>query len=47
MLTPKQMLQKLPIALAQVKEGNASENLVNGIKKIMHSLYRTKRKLLK
>ena len=27
MLTPKQMLQRLPIALAQVKAGNNSENL--------------------
>ena len=28
-LTPKQMLQKLPIALAQVKAGNNSESLLN------------------
>ena len=28
-LTPKQMLQRLPIALAQVKPGNVSENLLN------------------
>ena len=28
-LTPKQMLQRLPIALAQVKPGNTSENLLN------------------
>ena len=28
-LTPKQMLQRLPIALAQVKAGNNSENLLN------------------
>ena len=27
-LTPKQMLQKLPIALAQVKAGNNSESLL-------------------
>ena len=27
-LTPKQMLQRLPIALAQVKGGNSSENLL-------------------
>ena len=27
--TPKQMLQRLPIALAQVKAGNNSENLLN------------------
>ena len=28
-LTPKQMLQRLPIALAQVKAGNNSEKLLN------------------
>ena len=27
-LTPKQMLQRLPIALAQLKGGNSSENLL-------------------
>ena len=27
-LTPKQMLQRLPIALAQLKAGNNSENLL-------------------
>ena len=32
-LTPKQMLQRLPTALAQVKAGNTSENLLNEIKK--------------
>ena len=31
-LTPKQMLQRLPIPLAQVKAGNNSENLLNEIK---------------
>ena len=31
-LTPKQMLQRLPIALAQVKAGNNSENLLNIIR---------------
>ena len=30
-LTPKQMLQRLPIVLAQVKAGNNSENLLNEI----------------
>ena len=38
-LTPKQMLQRLPIALAQVKGGNTSENLLNGIIQITYSLY--------
>ena len=28
-LTPKQMLQRLPISLAQVKAGNNSESLLN------------------
>ena len=28
-LTPKQMLQRLPIAFAQVKAGKTSENLLN------------------
>ena len=41
-LTPKQMLQKLPIALAQVKAGNNSENLLNDIRKIVYSLYQSK-----
>ena len=30
-LTPKQMLQRLPIALAQVKAGNNLENVLNEI----------------
>ena len=30
-LTPKQMLQRLPIARAQVKAGNNSESLLSGI----------------
>ena len=28
-LTPKQTLRRLPIAVAQVKAGNTSENLLN------------------
>ena len=38
-LTPKQMLQRLPIALAQVKAGNTSENWLNKIRQIIYSLY--------
>ena len=38
-LTPKQMLQRLPIALAHVKAGNNSENLLNKIRQIVYSLY--------
>ena len=41
-LTPKQMLQRLPIAVAQIKAGNTSQNLVNKIRQIIYSLYRTK-----
>ena len=41
-LTSKQMLQRLPIALAQVKVGNNSENLLNEIRQIVYSLYRSK-----
>ena len=33
-ITPKQMLQRLPIALAQVKAGNTSENLLNQMRQI-------------
>ena len=36
------MLQRLPIALAQVKVGNTSENLLNEIRQIIYSLYRAK-----
>ena len=41
-LTPKQMPQRLPIALAQVKAGNISESLLNEIRKIVYSLYQSK-----
>ena len=41
-LTPKQMPQRLPIALAQVKVGNKSENLLNEMRQIIYSLYRAK-----
>ena len=36
------MLQKLPIALAQVKAGNNSEGLLNEIRQIVYSLYQSK-----
>ena len=42
-LTPKQMLQRLPIALAQVKAGNNSKSLWIEIKKIVCSLYQSKK----
>ena len=41
-LTTKQMLQRLPIALAQVKAGNDSESLLNEISQIAYSLYQSK-----
>ena len=41
-LTPKKMLQRLPIALAQVKTGNNSESLLNEIRQIVYSLYQSK-----
>ena len=41
-LTPKQMLQRLPIAFAQVKADNNSESLLNRIRQIVYSLYQSK-----
>ena len=41
-LTPNQMLKRLPIALAQVKAGNNSGSLLNEIRQIVYSLYRSK-----
>ena len=41
-LTPKEMLERLPIALAQVKAGNNSESLLNEIRQIVYSLYQSK-----
>ena len=37
------MLQRLPIALAQVKAGNNSESLLNEIRQIGYSLYKSKK----
>ena len=41
-LTPNQMLKRLPVALPQVKAGNNSESLLNEIRQIVYSLYRSK-----
>ena len=41
-LTPNQMLSRLPISLAQLKAGNNSEKLKNEIRHILYSLYRSK-----
>ena len=40
-LTPNQMLSRLPIALAQLKAGNNSERLKNEIRQLSYSLYRS------
>ena len=42
MLTPKQMLQRLPIALAQVKAANTFKNLLNEIRQSIYFLHRSK-----
>ena len=42
-LTPNQMLSRLPIYLAQLNAGNNSEKLKNEIKQLLYSLYRSKR----
>ena len=41
-LTPKQMLRRLPIALTQVKAGNNSASLLNESRHIIYSLYQSK-----
>ena len=42
-LTPDQMLGRLPINLAQLKAGNNSEKLKNEIRQLLYSLYRSKK----
>ena len=41
-LTAKQLLQRLLIALAQVKSSNNSENFLNEIRQIVYSLYQSR-----
>ena len=41
-LTPQQMLARLPILLAQIKAGNSSRELKNEIRQLLYSLYRSK-----
>ena len=43
MLTPNQMLSRLPIALAQLKVGNNSEKLKNEVRQLLYSSYRSKK----
>ena len=38
-LTPKKMLQRLPITLTQIKAGNTSKNLLNKTRQIIYSLH--------
>ena len=45
-LTPVQMLHRLPIVIGQTKAGSTSENLVNEIRQIIHFLHQ-QMKLLK
>ena len=40
-LTPNQMLSRLPISLAKIKSGNNSRNLKNEIRQLLYSLYRS------
>ena len=42
-LTPSQMLSRLPISLAQLNAGNNSEKLKNEIRQLLYSLYRSKK----
>ena len=42
-LTPNQMLSRLPVSLTQLKVGNNSEKLKNEIRQLLHSLYRSKK----
>ena len=42
-LTPSQMLSRLPNSLAQLKAGNNSEKLKNEITQLLYSLYRSKK----
>ena len=41
-LTPNQMLSRLPISLAQLKAGNNPEELKNEIRQLLYSLYLSK-----
>ena len=41
-LTPNQMLSRLPISLAQLEAGSNSEKLKNEIRQLLYYLYRSK-----
>ena len=42
-LTPNQMLSRLPITLSQLKDGNNSDKLKNEIRQLLYFLYRSKK----
>ena len=42
-LTPDQILRRLPISLAQLNAGNNSEKMKNEIRQLLNSLYRSKK----
>ena len=42
-LTPIQMLSRLPISFAQLKTGNNSQKLKNDIRQLLYSFYRSKK----
>ena len=42
-LTPNQMLSRLPITYAQLKARNNSEKIKNEIRQLLYSLYRSKK----
>ena len=42
-LTPDQMLGRLPITLAQLKAGNNSQKLINEIRQLLYPLYHSKK----
>ena len=42
-LTPNQMLTRLPVFLAQLKAGNNSEKLENKVRQLLYSLFRSKK----
>ena len=43
MITPKQMLSRLPVLLAQIHAENNSAKLKNEIRQLLYSLYRSKK----
>ena len=42
-MTPNQMHMRLPVALAQIKAGNNSKQLMNEVRQLLYSLYKAKR----